>query len=121
MANKRRTLKRRKMSGGWSLFGNDNKSVDNRVVNTDTGNDASNTTKKDQIKNSTEVINTDDIKLEKVSPQTPPPKNTWSLFGWLGYGSKQQPQPTGNASNQLGGKRKTNKRKSKRNTSQQKR
>jgi hypothetical protein len=117
MANKKRTLKRRKIRGGFWGSNQDNKKVD-----TGTGNDASNTTKKDQINDSTEGINTDDIKFEeKVPPQTPPPKNTWSLFGWLGLGSKQQPQPTGNASNQLGGKRKTNKRKSKRNTSQQKR
>ena len=110
MANKKRTLKRRKIRGGF-FWGS--KPVDKKN-DTGTGNDASNTTKKDPTTDSPEGINVNDIKLEEKVP----PKKTWyETF----FGSKPQPPPTGNASKQGGGKRKTNKRKSKRKTSQQKR
>jgi hypothetical protein len=85
MANKRRTLKRRKIGGG---IGESNP-VNTGIVN--------NATKEEPT--------TDDVRSTETVSQTPQtPDKPW-YRRWFG----------------LGGKRKTNKRKSKRNTSQQKR
>jgi hypothetical protein len=99
MANKKRTLKRRKMSGGWSLFGNDNKSVDNTVVD-----NKSNVSNEDPTKDSIKDPKEAAVRSPETVSQTPEPDIPW-YRRWFG----------------IGGKRKTNKRKSKRNTSQQKR
>jgi hypothetical protein len=95
MANKKRTLKRRKIRGGF--FGNE-----------------------DQTKDSIKDPKEDEVRSPEGVSQTPEPHQTVvsQLANFFGFGSKPQPPSTVNPPNQLGGKRKTNKRKTKRNRSQ---